>query len=610
MKFSPYEFKTEDAFDFARFINAKTKPPTGDELSFESCPYCKPNKKEKTNLNSFSINLRTGKFKCLRDSCGVMGNMITLSKDFGFSLGNEIDEYYAPKRKFKSLKTPKDPVIPKPEAIAYLEGRGISERVAKEYEITVRTDDSKVLVFPFYDEVGQLQLVKYRRTDYDQEKHNGKEWSEADCKPILFGMKQCKNFDRLIITEGQADSLSVAEAGIDNAVSVPTGAKGFTWIPYCWNWITQFKEIVVFGDCENGRITLLEDISKRFKCKIKHVREEDYKGCKDANDILRKYGKEQVRKCVENAVIVPIKQVIPLSKVENADPFKIPKIPTGIKQLDRLLYGGFPLGGIVIITGKTGCGKSTFASQILINAISNGYKCFAYSGELVNTQFKFGIDFQIAGGNSIFEYQNKWGDTMYNLSNENRNAISNWYDEKLWIYDNSVIESDEQDELLKLVEKAVTQYQVKVILIDNLMTAMSLSPVSGSDQYERQAEFVNRISVLAKRYEVIIFLVAHKRKNGFSSGDENDEISGSSKIANLASIIISYDKSKELLGSQRVLKVPKERLFGRTETNGYILDYDAKSRRICGYGDDVNIDYGWNADDDGFTEISIDAPFD
>ena len=61
-----------------------------------------------------------------------------------------------------------------------------------------------------------MQFVKYRKTDFDREKDKNKEWCEANCKPILFGMAQCNDkFDRLIITEGQIDSLSVAAAGID-----------------------------------------------------------------------------------------------------------------------------------------------------------------------------------------------------------------------------------------------------------------------------------------------------------------------------------------------------------------------------------------------------------
>ena len=77
-------------------------------------------------------------------------------------------------------------------------------------------------------------------------------------------MKQCDGFERLVITEGQIDSLSVDTAGINNAVSVPTGANGFTWVPYCFDWVSRFEEIVVFGDFEKGRMTLLDDIRKRF----------------------------------------------------------------------------------------------------------------------------------------------------------------------------------------------------------------------------------------------------------------------------------------------------------------------------------------------------------
>ena len=72
------------------------------------------------------------------------------------------------------------------------------------------------------------------------------------------------------------DSLSVAESGIENAVSVPNGALGFTWVPFVWNWWCQFEELVVFGDFEHGCITLLDELRKRFPGKVKHVRFEDY----------------------------------------------------------------------------------------------------------------------------------------------------------------------------------------------------------------------------------------------------------------------------------------------------------------------------------------------
>lgn len=605
--YSPYVFKEQDAFDFARHVHAETNVRNG-ELFFKICPYCNP-KPTRDNIKSFSINLTTGRFKCFRASCGVQGNMITLAKDFDFSLGNEIDEYYQPKKKYRKLKKQEKSIEPKPEAIRYLESRGISEEVAKEYEITVQTDKPNILVFPFYDEKGILQFVKYRKTDYDKEKDKNKEWCEANCKPILFGMKQCKDFSRLVITEGQVDSLSVATAGISNAVSVPTGAKGFTWVPYCWNWINQFEEIVVFGDFEKEHITLLDELSRRLKITVKHVREEDYKDCKDANEILKKCGKEQVRACVENAVIVPMKQLIQLSDVQDVDIFKIPKLRTGIKQVDRLLYGGPAFGGVILISGKPGEGKSTLASQILVNAIFQNYKCFAYSGELPNYMFKSWIDFQIAGGRHIIEYQNQWGDTNYSISKTNKHMISDWYRGKCFLYDNSIIDGDEKESLVSVVENAIMQYGVQVVLLDNLMTAIDLESTFGSDKYERQSLFVKKLARIALRHNALILLVAHKRKNNFST-NENDEISGSGDISNLATITIAYEKNNEIEPSQRLCKVSKNRLFGKTETKGYILDYDEKSKRIYGQGDDLYVDYGWNKSENGFIPINEETPFD
>ena len=601
-----YDFKESDAWDFARYVGIEVKQ-IGENLHFKLCPYCRP-KSTKGNVNTFAINLRTGQFKCLRASCGVTGNMITLSKDFDFSLGSSIDEYYRPKKKFRQIKTPEKSIESRPEAVKYLSDRGISEKVIKKYQITVQTDHPNILVFPFFDEKRKMQFVKYRKTDFDKTKDSNKEWCEKGCKPILFGMAQCDDkFDRLIITEGQIDSLSVAEAGIDNAVSVPSGAKGFTWVPYCWDWINRFREIVVFGDYEKGKITLLDELSVRMKCTVKHVREEDYKDCKDANEILLKYGSGYLRSCVENAVMVPVRKVIDLADVENVDIFKLPKLQTGIKQLDRLLYGGFPFGSLILVSGKSGEGKSTLASQILVNAIYQGSKCFAYSGELPNYLFRSWIDFQIAGGDHIVEYQNQWGDRNYNISDTNRQMIADWYRGKCFLYDNRIVEGDETESLLEITENVIMQYGTDVILLDNLMTALDLDQGKAFDKYDRQSLFVKKLARLALKYNALILLVAHKRKNNFTA-NENDEISGSSDISNLAAITIAYEKDKDLNPDQRLLKVSKNRLFGKVETEGYILDYDEKSKRIYGPGDDLHVEYGWDCGD-GFEPCYEKPPF-
>ena len=609
MRYAPYEFKPSDAYDFARHVGILCKE-RGDELFFKTCPYCKP-RATRGNVHTFSINLKTGQHKCLRASCGVSGNMITLARDFDFSLGTEIDEYYAPKKKYRELPQPKEPVIPKPEALQYLESRGISEEVAKRYEITVQTKNPNILVFPFYDEVGKLKFVKYRKTDFDKTKDANKEWCESKTKPILFGMKQCDtSFKRLVIVEGQMDCLAVATAGINNVVSVPTGAKGFTWVPYCWNWLCKWEEIIVFGDYEKGSISLLDELSKRLKTKIKHVREENYLDCKDANEILLKYGKEQVIKCVENAIPIPVENVIDLADVKDVDPYSLEKIPTRIQEVDKLLCGGLIFGCVNLITGKSGKGKSTLASQILGNAIDCGYNVFAYSGELPNFLFKSAIDFQSAGPQNVIE-ENRGEYVRRYVRKSAKEEIEEWYRGKCMLYDRTMV-NDEDTDLLKTIEQMIISQNVRVILIDNLMTMISQTNVKGS-KLDSQSNISHKLEDIARFYNVCIILVAHKRKDsGIDDEDMDDSIRGDSDIVNSAGVIIHYNVNKDEVDMDefpRIIAVTKNRVFGRTNYNGWKVKFDEKSKRIYGNNDDPDYLLGWNKSD-GFVQTEYEeSPF-
>lgn len=596
-----YEFDKQDVYRFADFLGAKVKTQ-GKDLQFRICPYCHSQR----DLYTFGIDLTTGKYQCLRASCGVKGNMITLARDFDFSLGQQVDEYYRPKKHYRTFKTPDKPIEPKPQAIEYLEGRKIPKKIAERYEITVQNDNPNVLVFPFYDESGEMCFVKYRKTDFEKGKDKAKEWCEKGGKPILFGMKQCDDsFDRLVICEGQLDSLSVAAAGIKNVVSVPIGAKGFTWIPYCWEWMNKWKEIVVFGDYERGNISLLAEIEKRFTPLIKHVKESDYKDCKDANEILQKYGAEQVRICVNDAIPTPVKRVIELADVEPINLNDIEKLQTHIKCLDRLLQGGLPFGGVVILTGKTGEGKSTLAGQIMAEAIEQGYTCLAYSGELPKAMFQAGINYQVAGPLHITEKTNTFGDPAFYLSLTNQNLIREWYRGKFFLYDSDYISDEETEDLTKTIEESIQRHGVRVVLLDNLMTAMDMDALKG-DEYNRQTKFVMRLRRIAVTHNVLILLVAHKRKNGISS-NENDEVAGSSNLTNLATVVIGYGSDKEIEPQERRLTVAKNRLFGVRNTDGFVLNFSQKSRRIWGEGDDLNREMSWCTD--SFVEAD-ETPFD
>lgn len=602
-----YQFKQEDAFRFASDIGIQTYQK-GSELHFKQCPYCKGTTRDK---KTFSINLVTGQFKCLRDSCGATGNMVILSKDFNFSLGADVDAYYKQQTKYRALKQPKEKIVPKAPAIQFLESRGISKEIAERYEITTQKDRDNVLVFPFYDEKAVLQFVKYRKTDFDKEKDSCKEWCEKDCKPILFGMKQCEkdNYNYLVITEGQMDSLAVAESyeyGV-NVVSVPTGSKGFTFMPNCYDWLVKFKEIIIFGDYEKEHISLFDEFNRRFPGKVKHVREEDYKDCKDANEILLKYGKEQVGECIANAVYPPVKKVLSISDVQHVE---VQKFRCGINEVDDLLLGGLPFGYLTLLTGVRGQGKSTLGEQIIAYALDQNYNCFIYSGELTNSNAKEWLDRQLAGEEVVSEVL-KSGYSRYYVRNSTLEKLNKWYADRCYIYDNTCV-YDEEENLLKTLEEVISKYNVKVVLLDNLMTAID-SFDSRDDKYEKQSKFTKAVTRIAQQYEVAIILVAHKRKHGANAVDganENDEVSGSADITNLAGIVIAYGENKDEATMNEYpskVKVLKNRLTGRTNYDGINVKFDEKTKRIYGDKDDKYHKFGWN--ESGFYEVD-ETPFD
>ena len=561
-----YDFKKSDVFDFASFIGADTREK-GEELFFKHCPHCGGG--DSNDRDTFSVNLRTGAFKCFRATCNYQGHFVELARDFGFRLDDGSQKKYR--------KLPQKKIESKPKAVEYLESRGISAEVARRYKITTQTGRDNILVFPFYDDQGVMQFVKYRKTDFDRSRDKNKEWCEANTMPILFGMAQCEDFTRLIITEGQLDSLSLATAGIKNAVSVPTGAVGFTWLANCWDWINRFEEIVVFGDCEKGKITLIETLEKRLQKKVKCVRMEDYLCEKDANDILRKYGAAALVKAVENAELREVRFVKRLAAVEAVNLRDLPKIKTGIAPLDRVC-GGLLRGHVILLSGKRGEGKSTFMSQMVAEAIEQDNAVFVYSGELPDYHFKNWLDLQIAGGNHIETIRNEYGDNEYYLSAHTVETINRWYYDRAYIFDNSAVSDDEYEGLIKVMVDAICRYDIKLCCIDNLMTAMDGDP--NTDLYRQQSQFVKKLERIAQQYDVAIILVAHPKKT--NNAFDNDTVSGSADITNAVSFVLNYQRADTADECDSLLMVTKNRMNGKllTGDNAIKLYYSDKSKRV------------------------------
>ena len=590
-----YEFKAEDAERFAREHGPCRRK--GNEIFFEHCPYCHGG--SKPDKLTFSINITTGVFQCKRRSCDAHGNMITLARDFNFNLSEDVRRYYNIQNyngRFKKFRDAHRITESKDAAVEYLKSRGISEEVCRKYEITVRADNDKVLVFPFKDAAGELKFIKYRNTDYDGKGH--KEWCEAGCMPILFGMNHCKDGGRLVVTEGQIDSLTLAECGIDNAVSVPIGMNGFTWVPHCWNWLQQFSEIVVFGDCEDGQVSLSAELKIKFPKKTRVVRVEDYQGYKDANDLFRGKGKDAIIQAIECSEFVTSTRLKEMAEVEAVNIEKQPCISTGVTELNQILTGGFHFGGVVILSGKRGDGKSTMASQFVVEALNQDQNCMIYSGEMPNVFVKNWIDRQLIG--------------KAVLTNTEIDRCNAWYKRRLFVYDDTDLtdEDDETEALFEIIEEAAIQKNCKMFLIDNLMTAMEEAAPTNEALYRKQSEFVGKIAKIARRLNIVILLIAHPRKTG-TTYISNDDVSGSADITNKASVVMTYSRiikdGQELDPTERKLSVIKNRLTGRL--GDVLMYYSEESKRIVGPGKD----FGQKYIDEGFTQITddeeVEVPF-
>ena len=65
--------------------------------------------------------------------------------------------------------------------------------------------------------------------------------------------------------------------------------------------------------------------------------------------------------------LAPASEVMPLSQIEATD---VQRHPTGQEELDRVLGGGIVEGGVVLIGGDPGIGKSTLLLQALVSLSS------------------------------------------------------------------------------------------------------------------------------------------------------------------------------------------------------------------------------------------------
>lgn len=574
----------------------------GNEIRPVYCCYCHGGKNH--NKYTFAMNMTTGAFNCKRGTCGATGNFKKLLMDFeGVAM---IYEQPNIKRKFKKSTVKVEPV--KSAILEYLKTRGISEATAKTYSVG---DDGKGnIAFPYIKD-GQQVAVKFRpaRKIKDGERKMWRE--EGTDTTTLFGM-QTVSGDTLVACEGEMDSMALYESGVKNVVSVPNGSEDMNWVEANFKWLEQFKTITLCGDNdEPGRDMVRKLIPKlgEWRVRVANIPE----GCKDANEVLFKHGKELLKNLISEAKEIPIEALIRMSEAKAFDIEKIVRVKSNIKPLDKSL-GGFMMGQVSVWTGINSSGKSTLLGQLLIETVEQEFAVCAFSGELPAPLFRYWIELQMAGPHGISRKVDAiTGDNHYFVSAESAQKMRSWYNDKFFLYDNMSTVTPES--ILKIFEYAARRYDCKVYLVDNLMTLIG---GAGDDYYRRQSEFIKSVTQFAKKFDVHVHVVAHPRK--VKGRVTKMDVAGTGDITNLADNVFSVhritpddreDKEfKDFYDCDSILDIFKNRFSGRQEIS-IGLKFSEPSKRFYPPKDEgaLRKEYGWTKKGDAYEGDDDTCPF-
>lgn len=249
----------------------------------------------------------------------------------------------------------------------------------------------------------------------------------------------------------------------------------------------------------------------------------------------------------------------------------LPAISTGFDYLDSICSGGLTYGSLSILTGEPSSGKSTLLNQIIANAISLGFKCFLYSGELTYQLLMNWFSKTVANRDDLVSCISSLG-KYTQVTDEALSYISNWTKDKFFIYSKDA-RADESN-LSSVIEYLAIKKNVRLFILDNLMTL----EFSGSDKYEKQINTAKTLKNLAQKYNLAIILVAHPNKSSTMNKEPHVfEISGASEIPNLADYIFKIYKANEEY--KTVITVMKNRITG-IQKKKLELNFDADRKRF------------------------------
>lgn len=276
---------------------------------------------------------------------------------------------------------------------------------------------------------------------------------------------------------------------------------------------------------------------------------------------------------------------------------------TGIKGIDKAILG-FGLGQLVIITGTRAGGKTTLIGNITDNFIEQGYSGLLCSFEMTNPRLKNWLMLQALGADNLRGFTTSTGKEIFCPRTKTaKEAVGNWIDAKLKIYDNHDFDVD------KIFEDVTAEVKknpkIKFIILDNLMK-MEFDG-SNEDKWSTQSRIVRKLQNYAQKENICVILVAHPNK--VKTMPRIEDVGGSGDIINTADTVLIVHRVTEdfkkrawehfrwkaddpELQYPTLIEIAKDREFGDDDSMVGVY-FDPKSKRFLNYPGE-NIRYGWD----------------
>jgi twinkle protein len=398
----------------------------------------------------------------------------------------------------------------------WFHARGITDEVL----VRNRVDHGRVFVPELQAEV-EAMIVPYLRAG---ELVNRKYRAFAEkafcmdpgCELVLYGLDDIDPA-RLIWVEGELDKLALEVAGYRSVVSVPNGApairtKNFDaclrYLATDHDCLEAVQRHVLALDTDEPGLALEAELARRLgheRC----ARVRWPEGCKDANDLLRKHGVEEVQWYIEHATPYPIEGAVGIDDYREEilqlyEQGRPRGVSTGWKTLDTY-YRVFP-GQLTVVTGIPGSGKSNWLDCLLVNlARLHDWRFALFSPE------NLPLEQHMAEMAAKYRAQPFYEGPTPRMTPAERDAALAWVAEHFsWIMPQS--EDDWRIEhILEIAAQLCFRAGIRGVVIDPWNELESLKPVAMTET-EYVSHVLKRVRIFARQRAVHVWMVVHPQK--------------------------------------------------------------------------------------------------